>query len=88
MNPKPVKSCLEYTGPALLGKAFQEYIKSHDDVLLFYHDASVGQIVDGKKPLVTTKSHKSVYERATKNMYKESNKTHYSLHCIHKKVFL
>jgi mannosyltransferase OCH1-like enzyme len=88
MNPKPVKSCLEYTGPGLLGKAFQEYIKNNDDVLLFNHNAAIGQILDGTQSLFETKNSKKVHtDMTTKRMYTESNKTHYSLHCIHKKVF-
>ncbi len=87
MNPKPVKPCLEYTGPGLLGKAFQEYIKKNNDVLLFNHNATTGQILDGTQSLFETKNSKKVNKNMTKNMYKESNKTHYSLHCIHKKVF-
>jgi mannosyltransferase OCH1-like enzyme len=88
-NKKVFKSCLDYTGPGVLGKVLKKY-KNNDDILLFYHDAKQTLILDGEQQLFATKSNKkdkNGINITTKTMYTENKKIHYSFHCLYHKIF-
>lgn len=83
------KHCLYYTGPALLGEAVLVLGKANPSYKLL-------RFLDGQ-PIVdpTTKvalfSPKSAngwksHKRITKDMYRESSKSHYSMHCLYNQI--
>ena len=80
LSKSSLKSCLHYTGPGVLGKACNKYKQNHNDILLFSHSSDF--IFDGNTKIFGLKSKKN-----GTTMYKESNKTHYSLYCAYNKVF-
>jgi mannosyltransferase OCH1-like enzyme len=87
-NHRPLRSCLDYTGPGLLGRAYLHFLNNHKEdttTHLFYSDNQLSMIRDNAIQLFQTKGKDN--KDITKNMYKENNKSHYSLHCFHKKIF-
>lgn len=83
------KHCLYYTGPALLGEAVGILGKSNPDYRLvrfldgdYITDPSTEVPLFAPKSLGGWRTHKQI----TRDMYQESNKAHYSMHCLYNQI--
>lgn len=83
------KHCLYYTGPALLGEAVSVLGRANPSYKLlrfldgdYITDPETGARLFTPKAVDGWRSHK----RITKDMYKESSKSHYSMHCLYNQV--
>lgn len=89
MTKSKIRACLDYTGPSVLGRALRESGLSMNEVYLFeFKDSKY--IRDPKTGIVLfePKNSKGEGSRLTKILYKQSTKSHYSVHCIYNQVFL
>lgn len=87
-----VRNCLFYTGPGLLGEAVSKLGQIYDDYLLLSFTPTL-PIIDPKNPHIPLISPKGAdgwvqYHAITNNMYAESNKSHYSNHCLYNEILL
>jgi hypothetical protein len=81
--------CLEYTGPALLGKVVQNMSSIHERVfLLEFHNSMYICDPETKQVLFRPKNSLNRGVQSTRRMYRESQKNHYSAHCFYNNVFL
>ena len=83
-NYKPSRTCLSYTGPGVLGRAHKDYLKNNINTFMFNHNSSLSNISDSNTIIFETKTK---VKNMTTDMYKENNKSHYSLHCINQTIF-
>lgn len=83
------KHCLYYTGPALLGEAVLVLGKANPSYKLLRFldgypimDPTTDVALFSPKSANGWKSHKQI----TKDMYRESSKAHYSMHCLYNQI--
>jgi mannosyltransferase OCH1-like enzyme len=77
------KKCLYYTGPGLLGNVIKNLKTKYPNYYLLTHDSPY--IYDDKKKILATKLIDKSKKIGSK-MYSESNKHHYSDHCLIHKI--
>jgi len=83
-----VKECLNYTGPGLLGEAVNVLGRENSNYILFQFRYGE-HLIDPRTNVIlfTPKAYSTSHKKITKDMYKESNKSHYSVHCLYNRIF-